>query len=741
MSERYSSSRKHKKHKTPTGHKHEIIDSPSSNGCGYSSTSVEFSSTQADTESSNKPLRLLIKVSQSGSYSPAFNNTNSSMDSMDLVDEDGSNINSLISSSTQAQPPQLLPLTIDSFQQSVDLLHLNNLKKLKKVKKKKKHHHHSNNNRNSHQVVESASPSFVNNVNHLISGTVASQSDQIMMDQLIDEQLSNHSSSNLNLLNDIVNDQLPEDYEVLINQDSILSSVDFMDIDSCSKLDISALVPDDDSQQSGLSMPPNFSVNSRLSVRNVKRRPTSSIYRKLLQSGEVKCDSNNIYEVIKQNPRNREPKKPFDLLLLCLLKRIRHKDTKKLFAWPVTDLIAPGYSQVVAHPMDFSTIEKKIEHKLYKTVAEVKFDVRLLCENALRYYRQSGVQYRDAARLWHFAKTQVFSRDALAEILKQFPPLTFADIGVDNMSMKQMTTFDGTITNGSVEHSKPSAKDFDDQSCPAGEILQRAANSIQCESVEKFTLNKPAEDHLEMVRQQPDGSTSLSIISDYCGTESNTESNESKFTLGTLVGKLSEGNTALPAFSEPEPNRIRLYNYAIDSLHNSFSSYLPYLDSSYSSVSLDETSILLNMFSNCESKHKESIETAADNHDYMISFVDSILSIVSNGQYQPSEVDPDDGTKENICEQVLTPVQQHESTDLIQEQLEQTQSLLSQLEKLQSNRLRKCTEPLPPSSKEEEVAHKVTNHLVQFISRCTLPHDITDVRSVRKAMGIVIQSD
>lgn len=42
-----------------------------------------------------------------------------------------------------------------------------------------------------------------------------------------------------------------------------------------------------------------------------------------------------------------------------------------MFEEPVTESIAPGYFDVVSKPMDYSTIEKKIETNNYKSKEEV----------------------------------------------------------------------------------------------------------------------------------------------------------------------------------------------------------------------------------------------------------------------------------------------------------------------------------------------------------------------------------
>ena len=42
------------------------------------------------------------------------------------------------------------------------------------------------------------------------------------------------------------------------------------------------------------------------------------------------------------------------------------------FSFPVTDSIAPGYSNIIHEPMDFSTMKAKIEANEYHSVTEYK---------------------------------------------------------------------------------------------------------------------------------------------------------------------------------------------------------------------------------------------------------------------------------------------------------------------------------------------------------------------------------
>ena len=43
-----------------------------------------------------------------------------------------------------------------------------------------------------------------------------------------------------------------------------------------------------------------------------------------------------------------------------LLKVLQKKDSNNFFAMPVNDQFAPGYSQIIKTPMDFSTMRSKV---------------------------------------------------------------------------------------------------------------------------------------------------------------------------------------------------------------------------------------------------------------------------------------------------------------------------------------------------------------------------------------------
>uniref|UniRef100_A0A8C4F3B7 Bromodomain-containing protein 9 n=1 Tax=Dicentrarchus labrax TaxID=13489 RepID=A0A8C4F3B7_DICLA len=92
---------------------------------------------------------------------------------------------------------------------------------------------------------------------------------------------------------------------------------------------------------------------------------------------------------------------PRQQLLEHFLRQLQRKDPHGFFSFPVTDAIAPGYSMIIKHPMDFSTMKDKIRNNDYNTVTEFKADFKLMCDNAMVYNRPETVYYKAAKKLLH----------------------------------------------------------------------------------------------------------------------------------------------------------------------------------------------------------------------------------------------------------------------------------------------------------------------------------------------------
>ncbi|XP_006227849.1 bromodomain-containing protein 9 isoform X1 [Rattus norvegicus] len=103
---------------------------------------------------------------------------------------------------------------------------------------------------------------------------------------------------------------------------------------------------------------------------------------------------------------------PIQRLLEHFLRQLQRKDPHGFFAFPVTDAIAPGYSMIIKHPMDFGTMKDKIVANEYKSVTEFKADFKLMCDNAMTYNRPDTVYYKLAKKILH-AGFKMMSKAAL----------------------------------------------------------------------------------------------------------------------------------------------------------------------------------------------------------------------------------------------------------------------------------------------------------------------------------------
>ena len=273
----------------------------------------------------------------------------------------------------------------------------------------------------------------------------------------------------------------------------------------------------------------------------------------------------------------------------------------------------------------------------------MKLDTRTLCENALKYYRQSGAQYREAARLWYYAKTKVFIRDNFLQLLTKLPPLTLNDLGLDKLlpgergnnpfirqhqqlqlkknakillKNKRATSSSDLLVDNQLFKEEEEYEDDDEvyvdgdddddeeKYNPEQMLLEAYRNLGFADHEEKpflLTLSRPPSTAFtKLLRQQRDGSTSLGFVNPTSDLDS-----ESQYTLSHLVGKLSEGTASLPPFKELESNLVKVLQFIPEAVENPFASHLPLFDSSRCGASrrlldLEDSSMVLNAFGQCD---------------------------------------------------------------------------------------------------------------------------------------------
>ncbi|XP_070611466.1 bromodomain-containing protein 1 isoform X3 [Erythrolamprus reginae] len=90
---------------------------------------------------------------------------------------------------------------------------------------------------------------------------------------------------------------------------------------------------------------------------------------------------------------------PFTVLLRSVLEQLQEKDSARIFAQPVNLKEVPDYLDHIKHPMDFSTMKKRLEAQNYKNLDEFEEDFNLIIENCMKYNAKDTIFYRAAVRL------------------------------------------------------------------------------------------------------------------------------------------------------------------------------------------------------------------------------------------------------------------------------------------------------------------------------------------------------
>lgn len=85
--------------------------------------------------------------------------------------------------------------------------------------------------------------------------------------------------------------------------------------------------------------------------------------------------------------------------LKTVLRGLRNHDAYQAFAHPVTEEFAPRYFEYIKHPMDISTIRKKLESDEYTSVAEFIADAELMFNNCRTYNNPTSPYIEAAGRL------------------------------------------------------------------------------------------------------------------------------------------------------------------------------------------------------------------------------------------------------------------------------------------------------------------------------------------------------
>ncbi|CAF1554610.1 unnamed protein product [Rotaria magnacalcarata] len=483
-----------------------------------------------------------------------------------------------------------------------------------------------------------------------------------------------------------------------------------------------------------------------------------------------------------------------------LLRLLTRKDKEGFFQYPVTDQLAPGYSQVITRPMDFFTMRKKINQDEYLNILEFRTDFELLCENAMKYNRPETV-YHQAARKLSATGNKLMNKDKLLNLRRTvecFSRLTEREFGfcidsVNPTNNEQLVNsneqMDVSLNNGDnvQRKSKPVVKlpryyeklstllgdEEDDEELSPEEILSQAQHAGQC-AREKLSLRRPMSAY-KLLYQRTNGTTSLRFINQ--DDLSQHPSQTRTITIGELSNMPSSagGPSAnaynphpVPIVNESEKRSHLLPRYFLD--YGPFSSHAPQYDSSFTSISKDELDLLIHTYgSEFSAQYAVSmIDYVKDTGDLALSYVDRFLSAATNGKHESSitkqssntpstEQQSNDSNHLATLDSIKLESNNH-SNDNIQHQLDlkldENAKLLIQLRQAQYDRLcqpsnkihqiisssqqQSSSEPL----NEYNIAEKVLCNLSDMTHLSSQgPEHVISPEAIRHNLGIIIQND
>ncbi|XP_006825137.1 bromodomain-containing protein 7-like [Saccoglossus kowalevskii] len=353
--------------------------------------------------------------------------------------------------------------------------------------------------------------------------------------------------------------------------------------------------------------------------------------------------------------KEKEPETtPLKKILEVIHRQLQRKDPNQFFAWPVTDIIAPGYSSIVQHAMDFSTMQQRLDNDEYHSIESYKADMKLMCDNAMLYNRPETIYYKVAKKLLNYG-LKIMSKERIIplkramgfEIDDDDHPIT-TSIKIKRPKREEPSTDDSAMDIDIVEneevpilHQEPEDQnsaiekvfeplenmDEDDGLTPE-EIVDKVTQAAQ-HAKEKLSRRCP-NSKIGFLRRQKDGTTTLAVVNPECGVESGGEVHP--VNLGLLVGKLTAGSSSIAGFREDKRNKVNPVSYL---MYGPFGSYAPTYDSSFATISKEDSDLLFSTYGDQTGiQYAASLQSfVKDTGDYSVTLANGLLDNLTNGEH------------------------------------------------------------------------------------------------------------
>ncbi|XP_017105456.2 bromodomain-containing protein 7 [Drosophila bipectinata] len=507
----------------------------------------------------------------------------------------------------------------------------------------------------------------------------------------------------------------------------------------------------------------------------------------------------------------KQQKSPLNKLLEHLLRFLEKRDPHQFFAWPVTDDMAPGYSSIISKPMDFSTMRQKIDDHEYSSLTEFSDDFKLMCENAIKYNHVDTVYNKAAKRLLQVGMKHLQPENlmrSLKPLSGYMRELTAKELGFEissnDMGRETHDSADEGASTGAEEPPTPAQLEEEErkralrlENAPkthfepyvddmtSEEILAQVQSAAQ---QAKQRLNSKKNAHkMGFIRQTKDGSTTLNLL-----IKEENEGPERVVTIGDLVGKLQTGSTQLQVRQVDKRNALKTVKPLS---YGAFASFAPTFDSRFSTLSAEETQLVLRTYGDASSaEYAESILQFTKDSSYGTTIANGLLDILTNGEHSKSleelynmqlhsyeqreiakcfEQEEETAAHQETTEQIEKEYEKYKNTQVDFKRLKSLQDLgidvsfldgmetemknfelnqrmhehlsqnLTLIEKLRVTQQDRLSQPLPshlglvqPAGQEEiQTAAQLTQQISEMAKKLP-PSAIADPYSLRKAMGM-----
>merc|ERR1719244_2236674 len=284
-------------------------------------------------------------------------------------------------------------------------------------------------------------------------------------------------------------------------------------------------------------------------------------------------------------------------------------------------------------------MREMIEEGKFSNLDQFRYSFNLICNNCMTYNGPDTVYYKTAKKLQQQGQRILAPEriKALSEHLPLIKDLTNEELGFEMSDeiASEMTLEDEKDVSKFIEEIRgavrrpPGKFEAIPDSLLPEEILAQAKSAAK-NAADKL-LKKKTGAHLGYLRQKPDGSTTLAVLT----PESDVKTEgprEKAVNLAQLVGKVKNGTSCLVGFKEDRRNSAK----AVHPLYyGAFSSHGPTHDSTFANLTKAETELVYSTYGDDVGvSYAESIKNFSRNCEYATFIVDHLLDILTDQQHR-----------------------------------------------------------------------------------------------------------